>query len=51
MQGTHVQSVIQEYCICHRATKAHVQLLSLYVTTAEACVPRACAPQWEKPPQ
>ena len=27
------------------------QLLSLHATSAEACEPRACAPQQEKPPQ
>ena len=27
------------------------QLLSLRTTTTEACAPRACAPQQEKPPQ
>ena len=52
MQGTQVQSLIQEDSICHRATKTHIpQLLSLHVTTTEACVPRACAPQWVKPLQ
>ena len=27
------------------------QLLSLYAATTEACAPKACAPQQEKPPQ
>ena len=32
--------------------RAHTpQLLSLCVASTETCVPRACAPQQEKPPQ
>ena len=35
--------------LCSRAGEP--QLLSLRTTTTEACVPRACALQQEKPPQ
>ena len=64
MQGTRVQSLVQEDPTCHRETKAHApqllslcsrarkpQLLSLHATTTEARAPRAHAPQQEKPPQ
>ena len=64
VQGTRVQSLVQEDPTCHGATKARApqllslcsrahepQLLSPRATTTEACAPRACAPQREKPPQ
>ena len=34
-----------------RSRAPEPQLLSLRATTTEACAPRACAPQQEKPPQ
>ena len=43
MQGIWVHSLIQEDPTCHGATKVRA-------TTTEARVPRACAPQQEKPP-
>ena len=52
MQGTWVRSLVPRDLTCHGATKAHVpQLLSLHAATTEACVPRACAMQQEKPQQ
>ena len=46
MQGTRVQSLVQEESTCHGSTQACVpQLLSLRVITTEAHVPRACVPQ------
>ena len=39
MQGTPVQSLVQEDPTCCRATKAHVpQILSPNTTTTETCV-------------
>ena len=52
VQRTWVQSLAHEDSTCCGATKAHEpQLQSPCVTTPEAHVPRACAPQQEKPPQ
>ena len=58
MQGTRVRSLVREDPTCRRATKPVLrsrgrkpQLLSLRATTTEAHVPRARAPQQEKPPQ
>ena len=52
MQGTQVQALVREDHTCRRATKARApQLLSPRATTNEACVPRARAPQQEKPSQ
>ena len=59
MQGTWVQSLVQEDSTCCRATKpmhqnywAHVlQPRKLCVAATEARVPGVCAPQQEKPPQ
>ncbi|XP_049559490.1 modulator of macroautophagy TMEM150B isoform X2 [Orcinus orca] len=63
MQGTQVQALVQEDPTCSGATKPmrhnprlrsrarEPKLLSLRATTTEARVPRACAPQQEKPPQ
>ena len=49
MQGTQVQSLAQDDPTCY---KAHVpQLLSPCAATSEACIPRACALQQEKPRQ
>ena len=44
MQGTWVRSLVQEDPTCHGVTK-------LRATTTEAFVPKARAPQQEKPPQ
>ena len=51
MQGTAVQSLIQEDPTCHGATKlvSH-NFMSLQATITEAQGPRACVPR-EKPPQ
>ena len=63
VQGTWVRSLVWEDPTCGRATKPvpqllslrsrarEPQLLSLCATTTEARVPRACAPQQEKPLQ
>ena len=65
MQGTQVRALLREDPTCCGVTnearapqllslrsRAHgPQLLSPRATTTEACVPRACAPQQEKPPQ
>ena len=51
MQGTQVQSLVQEDPTCCRATEPEPQLLSPNATTTEACAPRTCASQQEKPPQ
>ena len=61
MQGTCVQALVREDPTCHGATKPVLlslhsrarepQLLSLRATTTEACTPRACALQQEKPAQ
>nr|XP_058936186.1 UPF0193 protein EVG1 isoform X2 [Kogia breviceps] len=52
-QGTRVGSLVREDPTCFRATKPvrAPQLLSPNAATAEACAPRALAPQQEKPPQ
>ena len=44
IQGAWFQSLIQEESTCHRATKP-------CATTTEAHMPKACAPQQEKPLQ
>ena len=64
MQGTWVRALVQEDPTCHGATKpmchnywacalepASHNYWSPRATTTEACAPRACAPQQEKPPQ
>ena len=57
MQGTRVQALVREDPTCRGATKPmrhnrlEPQLLSLRATTTEARMPRAHAPQQEKPPQ
>ena len=59
MQGTRVQALVREDPTCRGATKPvhhdywarKPQLLSPRATTTEARVPRAHAPQQEKPPQ
>ena len=67
IQGMQVRALVREDPTCHGGTKqlsscvprllslrsrAHEpQLLSLHATTTEAHMPRACAPQQEKPPQ
>ena len=64
MQGTWVQSLVQEDPTCRGATKSvhhsywacalepmNPQLLNPCATATEACAPRARAPQQEKPPQ
>ena len=56
MQGTWVQSLVQENPTCHRATKSvatttEPELKSLGDTATEVCVPTACALQQEKPLQ
>ena len=58
MQGTRVWALVREDPTCRGATKpvrrnywdCVPQLLSLWATTTEARVPRARAPQQEKPP-
>ena len=58
VQGTRVQALVREDLTCHGATKpvchnywaCMPQLLSPHTTTTEALVPRARAPQQEKPP-
>ena len=63
MQGTQVQALVQEDPICRGATKpVHHNYWACTLeptshnywaraTAIEAHVPRACAPQQEKPPQ
>ena len=64
MQGTRVRALVREGPTCRGATKPRApqllslcsrarrpQLLSPRATTTEAHVPRAGAPQQEKPPQ
>ena len=56
MQGTRVRSLVREDPTCHGATKPCATaiepvLWSPRATTTEAHVPRARAPQQEKPPQ
>ena len=64
MQGTRVRALVREDPTCHGATKpvrhnywacalepASHNYWSPRATTTEACVPRAHAPQREKPPQ
>ena len=63
MQGTWVQALVWEDPTCHGAAKPMhhnyracalepaTQLLSLCAATTEAHIPRAHAPQQEKPPQ
>ena len=59
MQGTQIRALVREDPTCRGATKpVHHNywarappLLSLCATTAEVHVPRARAPQQEKPPQ
>ena len=64
MQGTWVQSQVWEDSTRPRATKPvhhnywacmlqgyEPQLLSPWAASTEACMPGACAPQQEKPPQ
>ena len=51
MQGTLVQSVVQEDPTCRGATKPPgPQLLSPHVATTEDPTPTACALQQQKPP-
>ena len=63
-QGTRVRSLVWEAPTCRRATKpvrhnywacalepASHNYWRPRATTTEACTPRACAPQQEKPPQ
>ena len=45
MQGTRARSLVWEDTTCHRATKPPC------ITITKACMPRACAPQQERPPQ
>ena len=52
MQGTWVQSLVQEDTTCDGAIKPNApQLVSLCAATTEAHAPRACAPHQEKPLQ
>ena len=64
MQGTWVQALVREDPTCRGATKPcapqllslcsrarEPQMLSPRATTTEACTPKACASQQEKPPQ
>ena len=52
MQVARVQSLVQEDSTCHKATKAPgPKLLSLRPANTETHVPRAYAPQQEKPLQ
>ena len=64
MQGTRVRALVREYPTCHGATKpmchnywacalepASYNYWSPHDTTTEACMPRACALQQEKPLQ
>ena len=59
VQGTRVRALVREDPTYRRATKPvshnywarEPQLLSPHATTTEAHVPRARAPQQEKPPQ
>ena len=52
MQGTWVRALVWEDPTCCGATKPREpQLLNPRATTTEALMPRARAPQQEKPPQ
>ena len=59
MQGTRVRALVQEDPTCHREPQLlslhsrarEPQLLSPRATATEACMPRAHAPQQEKPRQ
>ena len=51
MQGTRVQSLVQEDPTCHGAAKSMRRNSSTCATTTEIHAPRARAPQQEKPPQ
>ena len=52
MQGTQVRSLVwEDPTVCGAAKPSAPQLLSPGATTTEAGVPRARAPQQEKPPQ
>ena len=51
MQKTWVQFLVQKDSTCHRATKPPSPPLGPQATTTEACMPRPCALQQEKPLQ
>ena len=55
MQGTWARSLIWEELTCHGATEPvrpnYRACALVWATTAEALVPKACAPQQEKPSQ
>ena len=56
VQGTRVRALVQEDPTCHGASKpvrhnTEPALQSPRATATEGHVPRACAPQQEKPPQ
>ena len=51
MQGLPVRSLVWEDPTCHGATTEDCMPWDPHAATIEARMPRACAPQQEKPPE